>query len=95
MGCRKDQVNDELFSNKFKELMATFEPTQDTQLLKYVFTSACLVVEDSECIEIARSKLQICSNDLKFMTFFLMTPEQLKVEWETAGHKAYDRRKFL
>jgi len=57
MGCRKDQVNDELFSNKFKELMATFEPTQDTQLLKYVFTSACLVVEDPECIEIARSKL--------------------------------------
>lgn len=42
---------------KFKKLVSNFDCKQDTQLLKYVFTAACLLLKDEESIALANGKL--------------------------------------
>lgn len=86
---------DELIVAKFKQLANDYKPGQCTQLLKYLFTAACLVIQDKASIELALSKLQDCTNDLKFMMYFIQNEEYLKKEWQERGHNSDEKHRYL
>lgn len=53
------------------------------------------MIKDEESIKLALTKLQDCTNDLKFMMYFIQSEEFLKKEWQERGHNSDEKFRHL